>query len=357
MKLFLSAKMIGLMASLWLLPVGFARAAADIRPGDVWLDTSNCPIQAHGGGILLQDHTYYWYGEEHTPGSSSVVACYSSTNLSAWKREGMALSHFDLPRVEGQRGFVERPKVIYNPHTRKFVMWMHLEQDGYRYSRAGVAISDQAGGHFKFLQALRPVANTNAFAAGDDADQELYGGTVRDLNLFVDDDGRAYVIYSSEGNWTLYIVRLNDDFTGPALPLVENQTWARVLVRKMREGAALFKCDHRYYLITSACTGWTPNAADCAVADHILGPYVSLGNPCVGNQSEQTFGGQSTFVLPVPEHPRTFVFMADEWRPQNQADSRYLWLPFTVATNGTFKITWRDQWNPGKWAEFSEGTN
>jgi len=317
----------------------------EFRPGEVWLDTSNNPVQAHGGGILLYSNVFYWYGEDRTRGGSGVVAAYSSTNLYDWKREGVALSRFSLPRVDGERCFVERPKVIYNARTKKFVMWMHAEQGGYRYSRAGIATSDSPAGPFKFLQAIRPVANTNAFPANDDADQDLYGGTVRDMNLFLDDDGKAYVFYSSEGNWTMYIVRLNDDFTGPETPVVEGKTWARTLVRQMREGAAPFKYNGHYYLITSACTGWTPNAADCAVADNVLGPYKSRGNPCVGEDSERTFDTQSTFVLPVMDHPGAFIFIADEWHHQNLPDSRYVWLPFTIGTNGMFSIHWKDQWN------------
>ena len=345
------SRLLAALAALGLLLAHGSLAGNQFTPGAVWLDTSNNPIQAHGGGILHTGKTYYWYGEDRTPGGSGVVACYSSTNLFDWQREGVALSRFDLPRINGERCFVERPKVIFNPRTGKYVMWMHLEQNGYRYSRAGIAVSDTPAGRFKFLQAIRPVANTNAFPTDDNAEQNLYGGTFRDMNLFVDDDGQAYVLYSSEGNWTLYIVRLNDDFTGPATPLVEGQTWARVLARKMREGAAPFTYLHRYYLITSACTGWAPNAADCAVATNILGPYAMQGNPCVGTNASRTFEAQSTFVLPAPDRPGQFIFMADEWRPQNLPDSRYVWLPFTVATNGTIAIPWRQTWD---WSVFSD---
>ena len=36
---------------------------AAITPGGVWLDTDGNPINAHGGGILYHEGTYYWYGE------------------------------------------------------------------------------------------------------------------------------------------------------------------------------------------------------------------------------------------------------------------------------------------------------
>ena len=37
--------------------------------------------------------------------------------------------------------------------------------------------------------------------------------TFRDMNLFVDDDGKAYVFYSSESNQVMYAVQLNDEYT------------------------------------------------------------------------------------------------------------------------------------------------
>jgi hypothetical protein len=198
------------------------------------------------------------------------------------------------------------------------------------------------------------VANTHAFPADDSLAQNELGGTFRDMNLFMDDDGRAYVFYASEGNWTMYVARLNEDFTGPELPAVEGQTWGRILVRRMREGAAPFKFNGRYYLITSACTGWKPNAADCAVANNVLGPYQSLGNPCAGPDAETTFGTQSTFVLPAPDSPGRYIFMADQWRPANLSDSRYVWLPLIPATNGSFQLEWRPQWDLNA---FKDGKN
>ena len=138
------------------------------------------------------------------------------------------------------------------------------------------------------------------------------------MNLFVDDDGKAYALYASEGNWTLYIVRLNEEYTGPETPMVQDKTWARVLVRKMREAPAPFKHGGRYYMVTSGCTGWNPNAADYAVADHLLGPWESKGNPCTGPESELTFRSQSTCVLPVTGKPGCFVFMADRWTPRRR---------------------------------------
>lgn len=57
----------------------------------------------------------------------------------------MALSVSEEAGNEIEKGCImERPKVIYNKRTKKFVMWFHLELKGkgYEAARAGVAVSD-----------------------------------------------------------------------------------------------------------------------------------------------------------------------------------------------------------------------
>lgn len=46
---------------------------------------------------------------------------------------------------------VERPKVIYNKKTKKFVLWAHIESANYGKAASGVAVSDSPIGPFKYL--------------------------------------------------------------------------------------------------------------------------------------------------------------------------------------------------------------
>ncbi len=321
--------------------------AGQFRPGEVWLDTSGHPIQAHSGGMLLQGNTYYWYGEDKTLGNGNKtgVSCYSSTNLYDWKHEGVVLPKAAMPEEFRDRGIVERPKVIANPRTGKYVMWMHLDDGGYHVASAGIALSDKPTGPFVYSHKLRPIQYDAGYSEKDVNRQKQLGGTYRDMNLFVDDDGQAYAFYASEGNVTMYVVRLNADFTGPETPAVQGKTWERILVGQSREGPAPFKFKGRYYLVSSACTGWAPNAANYAVADKILGPWEVKANPCVGAEAATTFRSQSTFVLPVAGKPGNFIFMADRWLQHNLADSRYVWLPLVLKPDGTFTLEWRDAWD------------
>lgn len=106
----------------------------EMVPAGVWNDVNGEYINAHGGGILLFDSKYYWFGE-HRPAkgfSTEVgVTCYSSTDLCNWRYEGVALSVSEEAGNEIEKGCImERPKVIYNKRTKKFVMWFHLELKG-----------------------------------------------------------------------------------------------------------------------------------------------------------------------------------------------------------------------------------
>ncbi len=328
-------------AALALLVMGFGHAQAQnngtIFPGIEWLDTHSQPINAHGGGVMFHNGTYYWYGEykgEFTYRSPGVgwdcyrteaggVSCYSSRDLCNWTFEGIVLepdtvdTHSDIHPTM----VIERPKVVYNEQTRQFVMWMHIDNHNYGKAMAGVAVSDSPTGKFRFLGAIKP---NNQIC--------------RDLTLYKDDDQQAYLIYSSEDNATLHITLLSPDY------LHTTSVYTRNFVKQYREAPAIFKRQDKYYLVTSGCTGWDPNEADLAVADHVMGPYTSLGNPCRGKDADKTFYGQSTFVLPIAGTDR-YVMMFDRWNKHDLITSRYIWLPFEFSSDQP-QVPWRSVWSP-----------
>jgi hypothetical protein len=290
-------------------------------PGALWLDTEGHHINAHGGGIVFVKGTYYWYGEKRGSKTTSAgVSVYSSKDLYHWKNEGIALSPVEDDKSDLTKGcIIERPKVIYNKKTKKFVMWFHLELkgQGYAAARAGVAIADRAIGPFKYIESFRPNGNMS-----------------RDMGLFVDEDETAYHIYSSDENYTLRIAKLTDDYLKPTKA-------DSFLFRKHQEAPAIFKYNGKYYLITSGCTGWAPNQASIHEASNLFGPWKFMGDPMAGPNALLTFGGQSTFVLPVQGKKDAFIFMADIWKPKNLQDSRYIWLPIKLTSEKPM-VEWKD---------------
>jgi hypothetical protein len=317
------------------------------HPGQVWLDREGKPMHAHHGGMLLSRGVHYWYGEDMTLGvyNRIGVSCYSSRNLYDWQPEGVVLPKQAVPEQFRDGGVCERPKVIYNRKTRQYVMWMHLDSEDGTAALAGVAVAGHPTAPFRFLRAFRPIRCEVECPANDRSRQKELGSTFRDMGLLLDDNGSAYVFYASEDNATMYVSRLNADFTGIEEPAVEGKTWARILVNRKREAPAPFQYRGKYFLITSACTGWAHNAASYAVADSPSGPWTGRGNPCAGPQAELTFSSQSTCVLAAPGKPHgCFIFMGDRWFKDRMEDCRHVWLPFRMNGDG-FELRWRDEWD------------
>ena len=349
------------------------KAPRPIKPGELWRDDSGRHINAHGGGVIKHGDTYYWYGEHKAERTSSAlvgVMCYASKDLVNWTNKGVALSVSNERGSDIERGCVlERPKVIYNALTKQFVMWFHLELKGrgYEAARYGVAVSRRPEGPFRFLYSQRANAGTwptemgqQQLAVLDTMDignykewwtpawhkavrQGLFvkrdfatGQMSRDMTLFVDDDGKAYHIFSSEDNMTLHIAELTADY------MHHTGRYTRVAPGGQNEAPALMKKDGTYWMITSGCTGWDPNEARMFSAPTIWGPWTQHPNPCVGPNAEKTFGAQSTYILKVGN---SYIFMADQWRPHHPIDARYVWLPVSFE-QGRPVVRWTEQWDP-----------
>jgi hypothetical protein len=306
------------------------------HPGEIWLDTNGKPIQAHGGGVLYVNGVYYWFGENKDaptnldPSKGSLhrvdvigVSCYSSTDLLNWKNEGVVLPAVpDNPAHDlHPTKVLERPKVLRNPKTGQYVLFAHADTADYRHASIGIAVSNEPTGPYRYLGSIQP-----------------NGADSRDMTAFQDDDGSAYLFFSSEWNKTLHIIQLSDDYLQPT----SNET--KAFVGLSREAPAIFKRQGKYYIISSGCTGWDPNQAEIAVADHPFGPWQVLGNPCTGPGAEITFHAQSTFVLPVASKQDAYIALFDQWKKEDLRDSRYVWLPITFK-DGTAEIRWQDEWD------------
>lgn len=355
-----------------LLPAGAQRKS--FRPGELWPDDKGVHINAHGGGILLHKGVYYWFGEHKIEGREGNrayvgVHCYSSRDLYNWKDEGIALRvSQDTASVIAEGCILERPKVVYNHKTRKFVMWFHLEPKGQGYSGAmvGIAQASRVTGPYTFIRATRatpqmwPVdvkpfhkvpregaiwrdrANLSAGEHPDSVNtlgRDFHAGQhSRDMTLFVDDDGKAYHICSSESNSVIHIAQLTEDY------LDFSGKYVRAFIGDRMEAPAIFKKDGLYYFMGSECTGWRPNPGHSAVAPSIWGPWTQIGNPCVDEDHETTYHSQSTFILPVKDRKDAFIYMGDRWRPDDAINGRYVWLPIEFE-NGRFVLHWRDEWD------------
>ncbi len=329
------------------MPARIGAAAPQIRPGQPWLDTSGDVINAHGYSVLHHEGSYYWYGSWKIPGKTEAekneagVSCYVSDDLVTWRNLGLVLSvtaagmHPDI----ADAGILDRPKIIRVPSTGRFVMHFKLYPPraregttGTDVAYTGVAVADRPEGpfvyHGKFLGADSPNGSG-------------------DFALFQDETGTAFHVTVRKPDKQLVFARLTSDGLGPAEPYRPMPG-----VERATEAPALFRHDGRVYLLASGSTGWKPNTARLYVADRIDGPYRALGNPCRGvnpvhgYDAALTFGGQSTYVLPMPGRSDAWIAMFDVWKPEDPVNAAYLWLPLVFEGNNAV-IRWTDAWEPG----------
>lgn len=308
---------------------GTASGPGSLYNGIQWADTSGKPIQAHGGGVIKVDGYYYWFGENRNPnGTFYAVSCYRSADLVHWEFRNNVLTQDSDPGLKPAN--IERPKVIYHAGKKKYVMWMHWENGSdYSASRAAVASSDTVDGNYTYHGAARPLVNSGV------VDHNTAGYQSRDCTAFVDSDGKGYFLSAANENYdlNLYLLKSDDYLSIDSLA-------ATLFKGGHREAPALFKRNDRYFLITSAATGWDPNQAQYATSASLTSGWSSMTN--VGDSS--TFHSQSTFVVPVEGTSGTaYLYMGDRWAgawggPVN--DSTYVWMPITFSSNAAMSMSW-----------------
>ena len=358
--------------------------------GEVWNDTSGKPIQAHGGQVQKFGDKWWWIGEDKADGyrTQNGISVYSSNDLYNWTFEAYALravkerSELDkdpyftelyghlseagkdsvYEAINTTTSVIERPKMIYNARTGKYVIWFHADgplpgaNSDYAAAAAGVAIGDSPKGPFRFIKRSRLHQLPDSQYGSQWYEEPNNRGFARDMNLFVDDDQTAYIIYSSEENRTMFISRLNDEYTDldvPQTPVglaVNGRDFVRLYPGRQREAPAMFKYHGKYYMMTSGATGWDPNRAEYWTADSIFGEWTVGGDPCVSQSgipypANLTFRTQSTNIIPYDAANGKFIYMGDRWNSGNLGDSRYVWLPVYLTPTGEMELHSMGEWD------------
>ncbi|KAL4950202.1 glycosyl hydrolase [Aspergillus filifer] len=306
---------------------GYASAALDIISGGTWTATNTGEhIQAHGAGLIEENGTYYLIGEDKTNGTLfQAINCYSSTNLIEWTFVNTLLTVTDVEGDDlGPNRIVERPKVIFNDNTGEYVMWMHIDDTDYADARTGVAVGESVCGEYVYRESFRPL-----------------GFQSRDIGLFKDEDGSAYLL-SEDREYGTRIIKLTDDYLD-----VEEVTFGW---EYFAESPALVKRGENYFIFGSHLTGWNPNDNVYSTATSLSGPWTNWTE--FAPVGTNTYSSQVNYVLALGTNQA--VYLGDRWVSSNLAASTYIWLPLEI--DGTsVNLTWYDAWSvdvtSGTWAE------
>ncbi|MFJ2956092.1 RICIN domain-containing protein [Streptomyces sp. NPDC087270] len=309
-----------------------AAATAQFNPGQTWQDSAGGVLQLHGLGIVKSGSTWYGFGEDKTgenSGDASFqdIPCYSSTDLAHWTKKGQALTR----QADGDLGpnrVVERPKVIYNASTHTYVMYLHIDSSSYGDAKVGVATSSTPCGPYTYRGSFRPL-----------------GFESRDLNLFQDTDGTAYLLSEDRSNG-LRIDKLSADYLSVT---------SAVAVLPDYEAPAMAKVGGRYFLLGSHLSGWSTNDNDYATATSLAGPWSGWRPFAAAGTS--TYDSQTANIIPVQgSSGTTYIYAGDRWNTSDLGSSALVWLPMTIS-GSTLSVGWQNSWTldpaAGTWSNGS----
>ena len=294
----------------------------------VRLSSSGNALDAHDGEIAYFNGTYYLYGTSYDCGfewgNKAAPFCgfkvYASKDLKTWDYKGYL---FDATtrqwqcRCDGKTYGCFRPHVIFNKKTKRYVLWVNVYDNrvGYR-----VFTASKPTGPFMEVQEPHLAVNSDMPVAG------LNNG---DHDLFVDDDGTAYLAYTDwRKKGAIVIEKLSDDY------LTGTGEYADSVTSGATEAPALFKRKGKYYVLYS-----DPNCGYCGgtgtsykTASSPLGPWSQpvkiTNNSC---------GGQPSFVSVMKYDSKTiYVYGSDLWNngAKNEALANYFWTPLLFNEKG-----------------------
>ncbi len=301
-----------------------------IKNGDFWQDTAGNRIEAHGAGLIRVADTWYWIGEDKSgnSGGFKAVNCYASKDLSHWEFRRAIITKQTSSDLAASDRIIERPKVIYNDATKKYVMWLHWEGASYATAEAGVFTSDTVDGAYTQVRHFRPNDRMS-----------------RDDTLFKDDDGKAYFLSASNENADLSLYDLTDDYTDMKSQI--STLWPG----SYREAPAIMKAKGHYFIVNSAATNWDPNQQKFSTATSMQGPWSALAN--VGDATG--FDTQTAFIIPVQgTKTTTYIYAGDRWQDPDLKSSKYIWLPLKLSGDTKLVMDFYDSWQlnvtTGEWS-------
>lgn len=276
-----------------------------IYPGKVWLDTNGNRIQAHGGSVIYIDGIYYWYGEnkEKTYGNTEIwhwgVRCYASSDLYNWEDKGIIIppdeDDPDSPLHPTQ--MMDRPHIIYNHRTKKYVCWLKIMMRDHTQTEAVLTADHILGPYTMVRKGFRPL-----------------GMSAGDFDLAVAPDGKAYYYFERVHSETI-CADLTEDYTD--VTGYYSTHFPHPHPPYVREATAHFIRQGKHYLVTSGTTGYLPNPSQVAISDTWHGPYMVLGNPHPEDASNTSYHSQISSVFQVQGKKDLYIAVADRWCPED----------------------------------------
>ena len=298
-----------------------------IKNGNLWKTNKGATVQAHAPGFVRVGDVWYMVGEDRSNSWNPDVNLYSSTDLVNWKYEKKIIQNGVTSPELGSSRMIERAKLMYNEKTGKFVVWCHWEASNYGASEAACFTCDRVDGAYQLEWSGRP-----------------QGIKSRDCNVFVDHDGTAYFISTTEENQHLGLFQLDDDY-------LSTTSHTRLFGGQRREAPAIVRIGDNYFMFSSACSGWDPNQCKLSYSQNLKDGWSGLWN--VGNSI--AYDTQAAAILTIKGTKQTtYLYVGDRWQDPDLPNTKTIVFPISFdGTSCDFRYHERFDINfvTGEWRE------
>ena len=309
-----------------------------IQNNQTRLDSRGRPVNAHQGsmirGVGAFSSRFYLYGDwfrackphnggchcdSDPPGTGmevSGIGIYSTADFATFRQEGNA------PIL---RGYNE-PRMVYIPSTRKYHMYLNFP--------LMVAVASEPTG--PWVVQTRPV--------------KLDTPRSGDMNVFVDDDGTPYIIYTSGfhggADASIRVQRLAKD----GLSAVPNAT-SPPFPPTHCEAPLMFRRGDLYYAAFGHACGCCSEGSELFVftARHPLGPWAGGEDANRDAGGRRVVAGQSAFVVEVraaQSNRSTWLWATDQWQSGETRSGNYqYWGALSFGQDGCVRpLEWAQSW-------------
>lgn len=302
------------------------------KPATNFSDNQGCRVDAFGGNLFdntSRDGYYYLVGapteqanklNTHDTWGNRGVNMYRSPNaLSPWEKIGNI-----LPNVDNGSSWTERPRVIYNPNTDKYII-------------SARSIGPNRTPNLWSVAEASSIIGPWAWVA---TSMDPNGVEFCDANIYQDESGKGYIVFTNYAQNSSTFMALTSDYhrvTGQA----------SVYSFGNREAPVVLKVGAVWFWISSVGNYYDSESTfdiNYRTANSPMGPWSSPTDLFTPDSIATAYNGQSSFLLKVPGRAG-YIYGSDHWDKTALAASTFTWLPVTFPTSTKMVITQPSFWD------------
>ncbi|MFD5012079.1 family 43 glycosylhydrolase [Streptomyces chartreusis] len=259
--------------------------------------------------IAIYDGKYWVFPTASKPyGEQTHLDAFSSTDLVHWTKHSNVLTTAD---VTWAKYAVWAPAPVERDGKYYLYFAANDIQNNSQLGGIGVAVADRPEGPYKD-------------ALGKPLISQFHNGAQPiDQDVFIDDDGQAYMYY---GGWHHNnVVKLNPDMTSLGT-FDDGSTYKEITPENYVEGSYMFKRNGKYYLMWSE-GGWTgPDySVSYAMSDSPTGPFQKIDKVLAQDPAVAKGSGHNS-VVNVPGTDTWYIFYHP--RPLSESDGNHRQLAY-----------------------------